>query len=61
MSEAINYKKSAVIIDLDSLIQLNQNISHSNFGQNISYSVHNYNVFQLLLNYMRSFASFSGE
>jgi hypothetical protein len=53
MMEARNYDRAAVIINLDSMIMLNENASDSNFGRSISYSIQNNNLYQILLNYMR--------
>lgn len=56
MSEAKNYERVAVIINVDSLIMISENASDSNFGRSISYSVVNHNMYQILLNYMSEFA-----
>lgn len=56
MTEAKNYDRVAVIINVDSLITMSQNASDSNFGRSMSYSVVNHNMYQILLNYMSEFA-----
>lgn len=56
MSEAKNYERVAVIINVDSLIMISENASDSNFGRSTSYSVVNHNMYQILLNYMSEFA-----
>lgn len=56
MAEAMNYNKVAVIINVDSLIVLNQSASDSSMGRSTSYSVADQNMYRLLLNYMRQFA-----
>lgn len=53
MFEAKSYKRSAVIIDVDSMITFNESVSDSSFGRNISYSMNNLNTYQILTNYMR--------
>lgn len=53
MSEAINYKNVAVIINLDSLIVLNHNASDSSMGRSESYSIADNNMYRLLSNYMK--------
>ena len=57
MFEAKSYDKSAVIINVDSMIMLNESVSDSNFGRNSSYSIQNFNIYQILINYMKEFAS----
>ncbi len=49
-----------MIIDLDSLILLNENASDSSMGRSTSYSIQNFNLYQILLSYMREFASTVG-
>lgn len=57
MMEAKNYKKVAVIINLDSLIILNESASDSNMGRSMSYSIQNHTMYQIILSYMREFGS----
>jgi hypothetical protein len=57
MLEAKSYKRSAVIIDVDSMILLNENASDSNFGRSMSYSIQNFNLFQIILSYITKFSS----
>ena len=52
MTEAKNYDKVAVIINVDSLITMSENASDSSFGRSMSYSVVNHNMYQILINYM---------
>ena len=52
----MNYKKVAVILNMDSLIVLNQSSSDSSMGRSNSYSVADNNLYRMLLNYMRQFA-----
>lgn len=56
MSEAKNYERVAVIINIDSLITMSENVSQSSFGNSNSYSVVNHNMYQILVNYMKEFA-----
>jgi hypothetical protein len=51
----------AVILNLDSMIMLNENASDSNFGRSMSYSIQNHNLYQILLSYMRDFATINGR
>lgn len=60
MGEAMNYNRVAVIINVDSLIVLNQSSSDSSMGRSTSYSVSDQNMYRLLLNYMREFAVIRG-
>jgi hypothetical protein len=55
MSEAINYDSVAVIINMDSLIILNQSASDSNMGRSNSYSVADHGLYRLLLQYIKEF------
>ena len=56
MTEAKNYQRAAVMINVDSLITLAQNASDSDMGRNMSYSIANHNIYQILMNYMSEFA-----
>jgi hypothetical protein len=58
--EAKNYENVAVILNLDSLIRLNEN-SDSSIEKSISYSVQNQNLCQILLSYMRDFPIIKGR
>jgi hypothetical protein len=55
MSEAFNYDKVAVVINLDSLIIMNKNSSDSSMGRSTSYSLADLNMYRFLLNYMNTF------
>jgi hypothetical protein len=61
MAEAINYDKVAVILNVDSLIVLNESSSDSSMGRSTSYSVSDQNMYRLLLNYMKGFAAIRKE
>jgi hypothetical protein len=61
MMEAKNYNRVAVILNLDSMIMLNENASDSNFGRSMSYSIQNHNLYQILLSYMRDFSIINGK
>lgn len=61
MMEAKNYERVVVILNLDSMIMLNENASDSNFGRSMSYSIQNHNLYQILLSYMRDFAIINGR
>lgn len=52
MMEAKNYDRVAVMVNLDSLIILNENASDSNFGRSMSYSIQNHNLYQIIYHYM---------
>ena len=56
MTEAKNYQRAAVIIDVDSLITLTQSASDSSMGRSMSYSIANHNIYRILMNYMSKFA-----
>ena len=59
MSEAKNYEKVAVLINLDSLITISENASDSSMGRSTSYSIVNHNMFQIIMNYIKYFAKIS--
>lgn len=41
------------------MVMLNQNVSISNLGRSVSYSMQNHNIYQILKNYMLGFAMVS--